>query len=74
MKTYSMDAIRNIAVMGHGKCGKTTLTEAMLFNAKMTDRMGKVADGNTVTDYFNRSCNGRVERYEIQYDRYTGLF
>ena len=45
MKTYSMDAIRNIAVMGHGKCGKTTLTEAMLFNAKMTDRMGKVADG-----------------------------
>ena len=51
MKTYSMDAIRNIAVMGHGKCGKTTLTEAMLFNAKMTDRMGKVADGNTVTDY-----------------------
>ena len=46
-----MDAIRNIAVMGHGKCGKTTLTEAMLFNAKMTDRMGKVADGNTVTDY-----------------------
>ena len=44
MKTYSMDAIRNIAVMGHGKCGKTTLTEAMLFNAKMTDRMGKVAD------------------------------
>ena len=30
MKTYSMDAIRNIAVMGHGKCGKTTLTEAML--------------------------------------------
>ncbi len=38
MKTYSMDAIRNIAVMGHGKCGKTTLTEAMLFNAKMTDR------------------------------------
>ena len=52
MKTYSMDAIRNIAVMGHGKCGKTTLTEAMLFNAKMTDRMGKVADGNTVTDYY----------------------
>ncbi|MCH5211276.1 MAG: elongation factor G [Oscillospiraceae bacterium] len=51
MKTYAMDAIRNIAVMGHGKCGKTTLVEAMLFNAKMTDRMGKVADGNTVMDY-----------------------
>ncbi len=51
MKSYEMDAIRNIAVMGHGKCGKTTLTEAMLYNAKMTDRMGKVADGNTVTDF-----------------------
>ncbi len=51
MKTYAMDAIRNIAVMGHGKCGKTTLTEAMLFNAKMTDRIGKTADGNTVTDF-----------------------
>lgn len=51
MKEYAMDAIRNIAVMGHGKCGKTTLTEAMLFNAKAVDRMGKVADGNTVTDY-----------------------
>ncbi len=51
MKTYAMDAIRNIAVMGHGKCGKTTLTEAMLFNAKMTDRMGKTVDGNTVTDF-----------------------
>lgn len=51
MKTYAMDAIRNIAVMGHGKCGKTTLTEAMLFNAKVTDRIGKVADGNTVTDF-----------------------
>ncbi len=45
-----MEAIRNIAVMGHGKCGKTTMTEAMLYNAKMTDRFGKVADGNTVTD------------------------
>lgn len=51
MKEYAMDAIRNITVMGHGKCGKTTLTEAMLFNAKAVDRMGKVADGNTVTDY-----------------------
>ncbi len=51
MKTYAMDAIRNIAVMGHGKCGKTTLTEAMLYNAGYTERMGKSVDGNTVTDY-----------------------
>lgn len=46
-----MDNIRNIAVMGHGKCGKTILTEAMLFNAGAVKRMGRVADGTTVTDY-----------------------
>ncbi len=51
MKTYPMDTIRNVAVMGHGKCGKTSLTEAMLFNAKAIDRLGNVADGTTVTDY-----------------------
>ena len=37
--------------MGHGKCGKTTLTESMLFNAGETKRLGSVADGTTVTDY-----------------------
>ncbi len=37
--------------MGHGKCGKTTLTEAMLVNAGETKRLGSVADGTTVTDY-----------------------
>jgi len=51
MKDYSMEEIRNVVVMGHGKCGKTTLAETMLYNAGMTDRMGKVADGNTVCDY-----------------------
>ncbi len=45
-----MEDIRNIAVMGHGKCGKTTLAEAMFFNAGATERFGKVADGTTVTD------------------------
>lgn len=51
MKTYAMDMIRNVAVMGHGKCGKTSLTEAMLFNAGAIERLGKAADGTTVTDY-----------------------
>ena len=48
---YKMEDIRIIAVMGHGKCGKTTLTEAMLFNSGAVDRMGTVADGTTVCDY-----------------------
>ncbi len=43
--------IRNITVVGHASKGKTTLTEAMLNIAKATERMGRVADGNTVTDF-----------------------
>lgn len=51
MKNYAMDAIRNVCVMGHGKAGKSTMTEAMLYNAGMTDRMGSVADGTSAMDY-----------------------
>ena len=43
--------IRNIALLGHGSEGKTTLTEAMLFAAGMIDRQGKVEAGTTVTDF-----------------------
>ncbi len=51
MKTYSTDKIRNVALLGHSSCGKTTITEALLFNTKVTNRMGKVEDGNTVSDF-----------------------
>ncbi len=51
MKSYTANNIRNIAVAGHGGKGKTTLCEAMLFIAGATDRLGKVADGNTVLDF-----------------------
>ncbi|MEG1560488.1 MAG: elongation factor G [Clostridia bacterium] len=51
MKDYSRENILNIGVFGHGGEGKTTLTEAMLFNAGLLDRMGRVEDGSTVTDY-----------------------
>ena len=43
--------IRNIAIVGHSGAGKTTLAEAILFNGKSIDRMGKTADKNTVMDY-----------------------
>ncbi|MDD3839494.1 MAG: elongation factor G [Clostridia bacterium] len=51
MNKYQKDKIRNIAMIGHGGDGKTTLTEAMLFNANATDRFGKVEDGTTVSDF-----------------------
>ncbi|MBE6546292.1 MAG: elongation factor G [Ruminococcaceae bacterium] len=43
--------IRNIALLGHGGCGKTSLAESMIYLTGGTDRLGKVADGNTVSDF-----------------------
>lgn len=51
MKNYQPEQIRNIGIVGHGGEGKTTVTEALLFRAGVTDRMGRVEDGTTVTDY-----------------------
>lgn len=51
MKAYKGDAIRNIALAGHGGCGKTSLTEALLFSSGAIDRLGKVDDGTTTSDY-----------------------
>ena len=51
MASYQTKDIRNIALMGHGSEGKTTLMEALLFAAGVTDRQGKVEDGSTVTDF-----------------------
>ena len=51
MVKFDTKRIRNIALLGHGGCGKTSLAEAMLYIAGETDRLGKIADGNTVCDY-----------------------
>ncbi|MEX2315304.1 MAG: GTP-binding protein, partial [Thermomicrobiales bacterium] len=51
MKTYSVDKIRNIGLFSHGGAGKTSLTEAMLFTGKATSRLGRVEEGNTVSDW-----------------------
>ncbi|MBQ0004460.1 MAG: elongation factor G [Clostridiales bacterium] len=51
MKGYSSDKIRNVVLLGHGGSGKTTFLEAALLNTKVITRLGKVEDGNTVSDY-----------------------
>ena len=51
MKVYSADEIRNVALVGHSGSGKTQLAAAALFDAGMVNRLGKVDEGNTVTDF-----------------------
>lgn len=51
MKKYTTDKIRNLALIGHSGSGKTSLAEAMLYKTGVTKRLGKVEDGNTVTDF-----------------------
>lgn len=51
MKVFTTDKIRNVVLLGHGSCGKTTLVEALSLVSKATSRMGKVEDGNTISDY-----------------------
>ncbi len=51
MKSYPTENIRNIVLVGHGGSGKTSLTEAMLFCSGATTRLGKITEGNTVSDF-----------------------
>jgi len=51
MKAQATNKIRNVVLVSHGNAGKTTLLEGILFKKKLISRMGKVEDGNTVSDY-----------------------
>ena len=51
MNTYTSEKIRNVILLGHGGCGKTTLVEAMAYTTGVTKRQGRVEEGNTISDY-----------------------
>ena len=51
MKVYTTDKVRNVVLLGHGSSGKTSLAEAMAYLGGITSRMGRVEDGNTVSDF-----------------------
>ena len=51
MNVYTTDKIRNVVLLGHGGAGKTSLVEAMAYLSGITNRMGKISGGNTISDY-----------------------
>ena len=63
MKAYEKQDIRNVCVLGHGGVGKTSLTEAMLFLGQGSDRLGKIADGNTSSDYDVEEVKRKISIY-----------
>ncbi|MCH5211749.1 MAG: elongation factor G [Oscillospiraceae bacterium] len=72
-----MQNTRNIVLMGHGKCGKTAMVEAMLYNAGQIKRIGLVTEGTTVSDYdseeFKRQCsiNTTIESFKWKEYKYN---
>ncbi len=60
MPQYSSDDIRNLAIVGHRGCGKTTLAEALLFSTGMKSRMGQIEDGTTTCDFADEERSRQI--------------
>ena len=60
---YTTEGIRNVAILGHGSSGKTSLAESMLFLTGGTDRLGKITDGNTVGDSDSEEIRRQISIY-----------
>lgn len=74
MKKYEINRLRNIAIIAHGKAGKTTLAEAMLYDAGSTDRLGRVDDGTSVMDFepeeIKRSMSISSSFNDLEWDKH----
>lgn len=70
MKNYPASEIKNIALLGHGSSGKTTLAEAILFSLGKTDRIGKTAEGTSIMDFDadekKRGCSLSASVYQVE--------
>ena len=84
MKVYDSKDIRNVGVVGHGDSGKTTLTAGLLFTSGATNRLLRVDEGNTITDFEDEEiarkitistavAARRVEKSQNQHPRYSRL-
>jgi elongation factor G len=60
LKVYEGNDVRNVALIGHGHCGKTTLAAGFLFTAAGTNRLTRVDEGNTITDYDDDEINRKM--------------
>lgn len=71
MNVYTTDKIRNVVLLGHGGCGKTSLTEAMAYLSGITSRMGNIEDGNTISDFdkeeIKRKCSIHMSLVPIEW-------
>ncbi|MBR7008722.1 MAG: elongation factor G [Ruminococcus sp.] len=74
MKNYDSTKIKNIAIAGHAGSGKTSLTEALLYKSGTTDRLGKVSDGNTVSDFTPDEIARKTSVYTSLTTMETGEF
>jgi elongation factor G len=74
MKTYQGSEIRNVAVVGHAHCGKTTLIAALLHAAKMTPAQGRVEDGSAVTAYDDEEvARGTTMQNAVAFAEWQGV-